>query len=224
MHMDGIVKTFQHERGFGFIAIEGEKKNLFFHIKDFPHREIMPQIGEKVRFEIVEAQGKLRAVDIMRLDLKSEAVREAPQSRTLSNFDQQKSRLEHSRADLKVEVVRHTPQSRALANLDQQSRRREGRPVRSAGNWIRNIGIIVMVCLAYAVYHKYQVWKNNQPEQIRPVQKIIAEPLPENNFKCDGREHCSQMSSYEEALFFIRHCPNTKMDGDQDGIPCESQF
>ena len=45
-----------------------------------------------------------------------------------------------------------------------------------------------------------------------------------SQFKCDGREHCSQMSSYEEALFFIRNCPNTKMDGDSDGIPCESQF
>lgn len=44
------------------------------------------------------------------------------------------------------------------------------------------------------------------------------------NFSCDGRQHCSQMSSYKEALFFIRNCPNTKMDGDNDDIPCERQF
>ncbi len=37
-------------------------------------------------------------------------------------------------------------------------------------------------------------------------------------------EHCRQMDSSEEALFFIRNCPGTKMDGDGDGIPCESQF
>jgi cold shock CspA family protein len=43
-------------------------------------------------------------------------------------------------------------------------------------------------------------------------------------FKCDGRQYCSQMRSYEEALFFIRNCPDTKMDGDNDGDPCESQF
>jgi cold shock CspA family protein len=43
-------------------------------------------------------------------------------------------------------------------------------------------------------------------------------------FQCDGRQHCSQMESYDEARFFIQHCPNTKMDGDGDGIPCESQF
>jgi len=40
-------------------------------------------------------------------------------------------------------------------------------------------------------------------------------------FKCDGRQHCSQMKSYDEAKYFIKHCPNTKMDGDNDGIPCE---
>ena len=41
-------------------------------------------------------------------------------------------------------------------------------------------------------------------------------------FKCDGRQHCSQMTSRAEAEFFIRNCPDTKMDGDNDGIPCEN--
>ncbi len=43
-------------------------------------------------------------------------------------------------------------------------------------------------------------------------------------YECDGREHCSQMGSYEEAKFFLDNCPNTKMDGDYDGIPCERQY
>ena len=43
-----------------------------------------------------------------------------------------------------------------------------------------------------------------------------------HNFKCDGRQHCSQMTSRAEAEFFIRNCPSTKMDGDNDGIPCEN--
>lgn len=45
-----------------------------------------------------------------------------------------------------------------------------------------------------------------------------------NNFSCDGRKYCSQMRSYEEAVYFNSHCPDTKMDGDGDGVPCESQF
>jgi cold shock CspA family protein len=42
------------------------------------------------------------------------------------------------------------------------------------------------------------------------------------NFSCDGRQHCSQMTSRAEAKYFINHCPNTKMDGDRDGIACEN--
>jgi len=42
--------------------------------------------------------------------------------------------------------------------------------------------------------------------------------------RCDGRTHCSQMTSCEEATWFLRHCPNTQLDGDHDGIPCEQQW
>ncbi len=44
------------------------------------------------------------------------------------------------------------------------------------------------------------------------------------NYACDGRTYCSQMTSCEEATFFINNCPNTKMDGNNDGIPCEKQW
>jgi len=47
---------------------------------------------------------------------------------------------------------------------------------------------------------------------------------PASQFRCDGRTHCSQMTSCEEATFFLRNCPDTKMDGDNDGIPCERQW
>jgi hypothetical protein len=32
-------------------------------------------------------------------------------------------------------------------------------------------------------------------------------------FRCDGRTYCSQMTSCAEATYFLRNCPNTKMDG-----------
>ncbi|RUQ35180.1 MAG: excalibur calcium-binding domain-containing protein [Candidatus Competibacteraceae bacterium] len=46
----------------------------------------------------------------------------------------------------------------------------------------------------------------------------------QTNFKCDGRTYCSQMTSCEEATFFLRNCPNVKMDGNNDGVPCERQW
>lgn len=43
-------------------------------------------------------------------------------------------------------------------------------------------------------------------------------------YRCDGRTYCSEMTSCEEAEFFLENCPNVKMDGDGDGIPCERQW
>lgn len=43
-------------------------------------------------------------------------------------------------------------------------------------------------------------------------------------FNCDGRQYCSDMRSLDEAEFFLANCPNVKMDGDKDGLPCERQF
>ena len=53
-----------------------------------------------------------------------------------------------------------------------------------------------------------------------PVDNITQE----TPYQCDGREYCSEMDSFEEAKYFLENCPNVKMDGDNDGIPCEKQF
>jgi hypothetical protein len=45
-----------------------------------------------------------------------------------------------------------------------------------------------------------------------------------SGFACDGRKHCSQMRSCPEAKYFLANCPGVKMDGDNDGIPCEEQL
>ncbi|NCP64388.1 MAG: excalibur calcium-binding domain-containing protein [Paraglaciecola sp.] len=49
-----------------------------------------------------------------------------------------------------------------------------------------------------------------------------SSPVRDNNFVCDGRRYCSEMRSLDEAIFFIKNCPNTQMDGDGDGRPCEN--
>lgn len=40
-------------------------------------------------------------------------------------------------------------------------------------------------------------------------------------YRCDGRTYCSQMTSCDEARFFLRNCPGAKMDGNNDGVPCD---
>lgn len=59
---------------------------------------------------------------------------------------------------------------------------------------------------------------------------VISLSASDSKYKCDGRQYCSQMTSCEEAKFFLKNCPNTKMDGGKnengrgDGIPCEKQW
>jgi cold shock CspA family protein len=45
-----------------------------------------------------------------------------------------------------------------------------------------------------------------------------------SSYRCDGRTHCSQMTSCAEATFFLRNCPGAQMDGNHDGEPCEQQW
>lgn len=56
---------------------------------------------------------------------------------------------------------------------------------------------------------------------VNPVS--MSQPIAQS-FSCDGRKHCAQMTSCAEATYFVNNCPNTRMDGNNDGIPCEKQW
>jgi CspA family cold shock protein len=64
--MTGTIKTLT-ERGFGFIAREGEAKDLFFHSKDLngvTFDEL--KVGDAVTFEVVEGEKGPAAVKVSR--------------------------------------------------------------------------------------------------------------------------------------------------------------
>jgi hypothetical protein len=94
---------------------------------------------------------------------------------------------------------------------------------------------MIVVVLALAAWQGYGEYKSRRAETAEP-QGIadIAHPKvaptaqrdvePTNQFRCDGRTYCSQMTSCAEATFFLKNCPGVKMDGDNDGIPCEQQW
>ena len=65
--MTGTIKTLT-DRGFGFIAREGEAKDLFFHSKDLvgiTFEELRQ--GDTVSFEIQEGPKGLSAVNVSRV-------------------------------------------------------------------------------------------------------------------------------------------------------------
>lgn len=47
---------------------------------------------------------------------------------------------------------------------------------------------------------------------------------PQAGFRCEGKIYCSQMTSCNEALFYLKNCPGVKIDGDGDKIPCEKEW
>ena len=79
--------------------------------------------------------------------------------------------------------------------------------------------VIILGLLAYAGYRHYISPQSFTLDQLEFGATDMAN---HENFKCDGRQHCSEMTSRAEAEFFIRNCPDVKMDGDNDGVPCEN--
>ena len=41
-------------------------------------------------------------------------------------------------------------------------------------------------------------------------------------FTCGSKRYCRDMTSCEEAMFYLQTCGLTRLDGDRDGVPCES--
>lgn len=85
--------------------------------------------------------------------------------------------------------------------------------------------ILVLAIIVGVAWFGYSRYKSESPID-SPVEQSGAMSLEASaaSFKCDGRTMCSQMTSCAEATHFVQHCPNTKMDGDGDGVPCERQW
>nr|WP_312989722.1 excalibur calcium-binding domain-containing protein [Comamonas koreensis] len=95
---------------------------------------------------------------------------------------------------------------------------------------------VIYLLIALAAWTVYSRYEQQQAASLRDSEPVLSEPEPPEApeaaapsapnplFKCDGRTHCSQMTSCKEAKLFLKNCPDTKMDGDNDGVPCERQL
>jgi hypothetical protein len=53
---------------------------------------------------------------------------------------------------------------------------------------------------------------------------LVKSAKVDGRYTCGGKIYCSEMTSCAEAKFYLQNCPGTKMDGDNDGVPCEKQW
>ncbi|WP_409559394.1 cold shock domain-containing protein [Accumulibacter sp.] len=91
----------------------------------------------------------------------------------------------------------------------------------------RIVSLAVVVALAIYGYGKYAHRLVAEENVAAPLEAVAVHPNENTRssvFQCDGRTHCSQMTSCAEATFFLKNCPNVKMDGNHDGVPCEQQW
>ena len=64
----GIVKNFNKDKGFGFINMEGEDRDIFFHYSQIVQegfKTVDP--GQKVEFELVEGDRCLQAHQVVKI-------------------------------------------------------------------------------------------------------------------------------------------------------------
>ncbi|MGZ4971308.1 MAG: excalibur calcium-binding domain-containing protein [Limisphaerales bacterium] len=61
-------------------------------------------------------------------------------------------------------------------------------------------------------------WRHPSHAQTPPA------PLEQGRggFTCAGKKVCRQMTSCEEARFYLQHCGVSSLDGNHDGIPCSN--
>ncbi len=63
----GFVKWMSKTKGYGFINIENEDRDVFCHCNDCEFNQIYDE-GEKIIFEIAEEEKGKRAINVRRFD------------------------------------------------------------------------------------------------------------------------------------------------------------
>jgi cold shock CspA family protein len=88
------------------------------------------------------------------------------------------------------------------------------------------LGLLAVAAIGIYVYGTLAPHFSSGTRAIPSVQDnpVTAAAAGSGTFSCDGRTRCSQMTSCDEATYFLEHCPGASMDGDGDGIPCEDQW
>lgn len=213
MRYQGRIVRWNEARGFGFIAPEqgdGEPKGaeLFVHISALQSDGSLPKIGERVSYQLGSGQdGKPRAEQVFFPDRPLSLAGGSAPAQSAPFVGRQAAAGE-----------RPTP-----------ARARQRPVYRRRSNWRGKLIPLLVLAGIFSIYSRFSA-ESVSPSPTSSFSQQAADSTdrlqaaPTFVRQCDGRQYCSQMTSCEEATWFLQNCPNTKMDGEGDGIPCESQW
>jgi cold shock CspA family protein len=189
MRLPGTLRSWNDDRGFGFIAPTHGGAELFVHVSEFPRDGSRPTVGEKLSYELGRGRdGKPQAVKVVRLAVGTDRPPRSLGTKTKGD----KPSLLGTLAVVALVVTAGTWGYRHFSEA-QQRRALAAEPATA-------------------------------PIRSTPPPAKAAQSPRAASYRCDGRTHCSQMTSCAEATWFINNCPGTKMDGNRDGTPCEQQW
>lgn len=64
--------------------------------------------------------------------------------------------------------------------------------------------------------------RSREPRSYTPAPRAAVRPKRERRLQCSGKRTCGEMNSCAEANFYLDECGVSRLDGDGDGVPCES--
>lgn len=209
MRTQGTLIKWNDDRGFGFAKTRDTGMEVFAHVSEFPRGGRRPQIGDPLSFEIVSGDdGRKRARAI---------VFEVPAS----------GRADFTLAPIDRRASKPQPAAPPRAQREAHARPRRPEHTRRGRGFSGLFGTAVFVCIVLLGGHQII-------ESIRTATDVPPPTTPSHTTasslsappaaSCDGRTHCSQMRSCADATWVLRNCPGAEMDGDGDGVPCETQW
>lgn len=92
---------------------------------------------------------------------------------------------------------------------------------------MKRVAIFVFVALVtWQVYSQYRAGAFASLAPAQPSRPVAggAAPAVGENFSCDNRTHCAQMTSCAEAKFFLKSCRDADLEVDNAGVPCARRW
>jgi cold shock CspA family protein len=205
MRYQGQITDWKDDRGFGFITPNGGTDQVFVHISAFGQRQQRPDINELVTYELVTGTKKgARAEEVLYV---------VPRDAVSHDIHEQAGQFERSERSEQTPFFRQFIVVVIVVAVGLYGwERYQLKPSRGGSNFGRLLAIQPAASTASI-------------PNLGAVEKVSTiEDESRTAFQCRGKRSCPEMTSCAEAIFYLRNCTGTELDGDGDGIPCESQW
>jgi len=197
--LKGNLRKWNDDKGFGFVRPENEARDIFIHISALKNMSRRPRVGDVIHFDVeIDDSGKARAIN-------------ASIEGVSSVFNPDQALVLRPKQSVRKDKGKPS---------GMMSSYRTVKPKKSRSRAGFTLGYLLVIVVGLLVYDKVTTRTelvNNIIEPASEVEQVKDAP----RYHCEGKTRCSEMSSCEEAEFYLNNCPGTEMDGDNDGRPCE---